>query len=30
MFAAFEAGQDLMTAMRLLQEKLAAERGAQR
>jgi hypothetical protein len=28
--AAFEAGQDLITAMRLLQEKLAAERGAQR
>jgi hypothetical protein len=30
MFAVFDAGQDLMTAMRLLQEKLAAERGAQR
>jgi hypothetical protein len=30
LFAAFDAGQDLITAMRLLQEKLAAERGAQR
>jgi hypothetical protein len=28
--AAFDAGQDLITAMRLRQEKLAAERGAQR
>lgn len=30
MFAAFDAGQDLITAMRLLQEKSASERGAQR
>lgn len=30
LFAAFDAGQDLITAMRLLQEKLAADRGAQR
>jgi hypothetical protein len=30
MFAGFDAGLDLMTAMRLLQEKLAPERGAQR
>jgi hypothetical protein len=30
LFAAFDAGQDLITAMRLLQEKLAAEGGAQR
>jgi len=29
-FAGFDAGLELMTAMRLLQEKLAAERGAQR
>jgi hypothetical protein len=29
-FAAFDAGQDLLTAMRLLGEKLAAERRAQR
>jgi hypothetical protein len=30
LFPAFDAGQDLITAMRLLQEKLAAERGTQR
>jgi hypothetical protein len=30
MFPGFDAGLDLMTAMRLLQEKLAPERGAQR
>ena len=30
MFGAFDAGQDLMTAMRLLQENLAPKRDAQR
>lgn len=30
MFAAFDGGQDLITAIRLLQEKLAPKRGAQR
>jgi hypothetical protein len=30
LFAAFDAGQDLITAMRLLQEKSAAERDARR
>jgi hypothetical protein len=30
LFAAFDAGQDLITAMRLLQERLAPKRGAQR